>query len=487
MNSELRRFRHIVVVVVVPLLLVVSATAAAAVKPYDYDGDGASELVMEWSYSRDRKTYHRGLMIAPVGRDNTPNVRVRRAGDMGGPIGAEGSGDFNGDGKADTVALPNYSDQLVDELVVVLGGSRVPGARAVRRVPVPIDAFRTHLRVSDLDRDGFSDVLLPDLPACGGTKAYRLRVAWGGTGGLSAERQTTIVIPSSRACGQGSRPYVAVANVDGDARRELIVGGTGGIYEEFEKRGWFKECDVSAVRAVSCKAVIGTPPLRHWDDAPGPVTPVTGDIVGSRYQDLVLPQSFEGPGGRLFVYQGTASGLKATPARVTQATGGVPGSSEAGDMFGADLAVGDVDGSGKRDLLVAAPGEDNNRGAVTVLYGSRRELGGNGGWRLSLKTHGIANTRYDYHFGWTVGLQDLRGDGTSDVIVTGLGRQRAWDPDGDGFGEPACPGTWIVPTNGKGTLLTRQSTRIGWRAVLEATRINAGSRCVDFDWGSAPN
>ncbi len=47
---------------------------------------------------------------------------------------------------------------------------------------------------------------------------------------------------------------------------------------------------------------------------------------------------------------------------------------EAGDRFGAALAVGDFDGDYRKDLAVCHSGEDNRAGAVTVIYSNSQGL-----------------------------------------------------------------------------------------------------------------
>lgn len=74
-------------------------------------------------------------------------------------------------------------------------------------------------------------------------------------------------------------------------------------------------------------------------------------------------------------------------AVLTQSTSGVPGASEAGDHFGAAVASADFDRDGYADLAVGQPGEDGskakNAGAVTILYGSPDGPTGKGAARFA--------------------------------------------------------------------------------------------------------
>ncbi|XRQ10607.1 FG-GAP repeat protein, partial [Actinomadura welshii] len=56
-----------------------------------------------------------------------------------------------------------------------------------------------------------------------------------------------------------------------------------------------------------------------------------------------------------------------------QGADGVADAPEAGDLFGASVAVADVDLDGTADLVVGAPGEDAGAGAVHVVFGPGRD------------------------------------------------------------------------------------------------------------------
>ncbi|AWE48511.1 FG-GAP-like repeat-containing protein [Streptomyces nigra] len=109
-----------------------------------------------------------------------------------------------------------------------------------------------------------------------------------------------------------------------------------------------------------------------------------GDIDKDGYRDVVVSApdakvSGHAKAGAVVVLYGTARGIDPSRRTVlTQNSTGVPGTAEAGDRFGAAVAVHDVNRDGYSDLVVGAPGEDvdgdDGGGSVTVVYGAASGL-----------------------------------------------------------------------------------------------------------------
>lgn len=111
---------------------------------------------------------------------------------------------------------------------------------------------------------------------------------------------------------------------------------------------------------------------------------VPGDFNGDGYRDAVLPAPGANVAGKkgagaVVVLYGAKLGLSTSRrATITQNTGGVPGTAEPDDEFGAATATADLNRDGYADLVVSTPYEDTARGedvgTVTVLWGSQNGL-----------------------------------------------------------------------------------------------------------------
>lgn len=101
-----------------------------------------------------------------------------------------------------------------------------------------------------------------------------------------------------------------------------------------------------------------------------------GDYNGDGVDDLAIGAPYAGTGGAVVILYGSSIiGLDSEHSRLyNQDTGGMHGASEHGDRFGWSLASGKFNNDHYADLAIGVPGEDDDAGAVAVIYGSQNGL-----------------------------------------------------------------------------------------------------------------
>ncbi|MFF1380710.1 FG-GAP-like repeat-containing protein [Streptomyces sp. NPDC058308] len=197
-----------------------------------------------------------------------------------------------------------------------------------------------------------------------------------------------------------------------------------------------------------------------------------GDFNGDGHDDLALGNCREiadeniddpcGPeeiakGGGIHIHYGDGGGLVWKGQTLNQDTPGVPGVAETGDDFGNALAVADIDGDGKDDLIAGAPGEAigsaARAGAVTVLKGGAKGIlnadgSAAGAVAYQQNTPGVPGAaEVGDLFGAALATGDHNGDGVPDLSAAAPGEDSAaggvWNLPGATVG--STPVTAVTP------------------------------------------
>lgn len=129
---------------------------------------------------------------------------------------------------------------------------------------------------------------------------------------------------------------------------------------------------------------------------------------------------------------------------------GLAGKAKAGELLGAALAAGDLDGHGYDDLVAGAPGEDvgqaTNAGQVLVVGGTATGLDPTNSRQLRAGVHGVTGrSERDDIFGTAVAIGDVSGDGIGDLVVGAPGEDAATGRVNDGA-IAVIPGSPLGPT-----------------------------------------
>lgn len=154
----------------------------------------------------------------------------------------------------------------------------------------------------------------------------------------------------------------------------------------------------------------------------------------------------------------TVGALSARGSReFTQSTTGVAGAAETGDYFGVELAVGDFDGDGFGDVVVAAPYEDlgakRDAGQIQVLYGASAGVSTAGDDTIHQGTTDVVGRSIAGDlFGSALAVGDFDDDGFDDLAVGVAGKTVA---------DQANAGSVTILYGARRGLLGRGSARFG--------------------------
>ncbi len=355
-------------------------------------------------------------------------------------------GDLDGDGLPDFIfGAPGDDDKAVDAgRVFVQLGAPSPGATltvADSLTNIIIDGVNAGDRagaavgsISDLNGDGRGEILIgaPGMENGAAVDAGAAFVVWGmsSPGGVDLGDPFSaggggFVMKGEAAGDAAGTALASVSDLNGDGRAEIVVGSpgndAGGADAGAAYVVWGKATG-SIVRLASVATGTGGYKIvgEAAGDGAGRVVGTVGDLNGDGKAEILVaaPDSDAGgaQSGAVYVVFGKSTTTKVSLATVTGGTGGFRIKGMAGDEAGSALAgLGDVNGDGKADILVGAPGSDS----AYVVFGKSGTAqvdladvaNGVGGFRI------IAESGGDLARMSVAGGVDLNRDGISDLVI----------------------------------------------------------------------
>ncbi|MDX3278367.1 FG-GAP repeat protein [Streptomyces scabiei] len=319
----------------------IGSTVAAG----DYDGDGDADLAYGENSEEDGTLRFRP---GPLTSDRVAGTSLRRY-SMGGRTLDLATGDFDGDGRDD---LATTWRALEDSgTFITRWNDRAEPAQWWS------DPDRgSALAVADFDRDGTDDLAVGPVQPNSESDTTHCQDRLGGAVLLFKGSKST-AFGTENECFTQSSPDVGGNAEEGDDFGAALAAGD-----------------------------------LNGDDLPELVVGVPGEDVGT----------LKDAGGYV-VLNGTEHGLRGGLAR-SQSTPNMQGAAEAGDRFGAQVAVGDYNSDGLRDTAVSAPGENAGgptSGGVWFVPSSTVETYTPG---KALTPFGFALVKGVYKYGEVLGL-----------------------------------------------------------------------------------
>lgn len=326
----------------------------------DIDGDGKPDIVTA------NQTGNSVSVLRNLSAGSVLNLASKVDATVGfQPIGLA-VGDLDGDTKPDVVTTsPAFAT------ISILRNTSTTGVISfAAKVDSTVGAGPFGVALGDLDGDGKLDIVTAN--AQDNTLSILFNTSAVGIVSFATAQAVSVGHPPS---------LVALTDVDGDGRIDAVVGGLSGT-------------NVSILRNTSTHGTAAFDPAVNLTTGSAPARVVAGDVDGDVKNDLIV--GYNNNGGVISVFRNTStSGTVGFATAVNVIAGSFP----------TDLALGDISGDGKPDIVTA-----NVTGFNTSVL-------------TNLSTAGSVSFRDSVTYVTSAGnphapsIADLNGDAKPDLVI----------------------------------------------------------------------
>ncbi|MFO0625124.1 MAG: M12 family metallopeptidase [Polyangiales bacterium] len=276
------------------------------------------------------------------------------------------------------------------------------------------EGFGHAVAAGDFNGDGYVDAAV-GAPRRGDARDGRVRIFLGGAGGLTRSIELAQVTGGEAEDRFGFS--LATGDFNGDGLKDLAVGVPG--EDARQGRVMIYLGARNALAPLSLQTTLAASPLGlNFDGDRFGYSLAAGDLDGDGDDDLAV--GLPGSGTSSAPAAGSVRLFRGGPAPLSLWTTLVQTGAdfEAGDNFGAAVAVADIDQDGFADVAVGVPHERfalNPEAGVVALYrgGATPAF-----WRTLLPQQGSTNyAAWDLFFGFSLSTGDYNADGYPDVAV----------------------------------------------------------------------